>query len=96
MTAFTLGWASAAEVSMLLMRAWASGTAQDGAVQHPRQLQVVDVVALAADEARVFLAPHPPEADRVGAGLSTSSSAHPLGVSAGCSAAHRMARTMFS
>ena len=38
--------------------------AQDGAVHHARQPDVVQVVALAADEARVLLALEAPEADR--------------------------------
>ncbi len=38
--------------------------AQDRAVDHPRQLDVVEVGALAADEARVLLALQPAEADR--------------------------------
>ena len=41
------------------------GRAQDREVQHARQLDVVDVVALAAHEARVFLAQHPAVADRL-------------------------------
>jgi hypothetical protein len=41
------------------------GAAQDRPVQHPGQVDVVDVVALAAHETDVFLAQHPPEPDRV-------------------------------
>jgi hypothetical protein len=45
--------------------------AQQRAVDHPRQLDVVEVVALAADEARVLLALEAAEADRAlgGGGL---------------------------
>ena len=39
--------------------------AQDREVQHARQLEVVDVPAHAADEARVLLAQHPAVADGV-------------------------------
>jgi hypothetical protein len=39
--------------------------AQDRAVEHAGQLDVVDVVAVAADEAHVLLAEHAPEPDRV-------------------------------
>ena len=59
---------------------------QDGAVEHPRQLHVIDEVALAANEARVLLAPHAAEADRVPVGI-----AH---VRARCSAAQRTERTI--
>ena len=38
--------------------------AQDRAVEHPGQRDVVEVAALAADEPRVLLAPQPAEADR--------------------------------
>ncbi len=38
--------------------------AQDGAVHHAREPDVVEIVALAADEARVLLALQPAEADR--------------------------------
>jgi hypothetical protein len=70
------------------------GAAEDGAVQHPGELDVVDVAAPAPDEAGVLLAGHPAEADR-GPGLLDG--AHAVTSSAaGCSAAHRMARTMFS
>ena len=58
--------------------------AQRGAVQHARQLDVVDVVALAADEARVLLALHPAEADRALVG-----DGHQALTSCGCSAAQR-------
>ena len=42
--------------------------AQDRAVQHAGQVDVVDVAALAADEADVLLAEHAAEADRVAGG----------------------------
>ncbi len=41
------------------------GAAQDGAVQHAGQVEVVDVVTLPADEAGVLFAGHTPEAERV-------------------------------
>ena len=73
--------------------------AQDRAVQHARHVHVVDVVALATQEASVFLAQHPPEADRVAPGAGgyigdghTETSL----LSDAFSAAQRMARTMFS
>ena len=50
------------------MRAWAKRAAQDGAVHHARQADVVQVGALAADEARILLALQPAEADRSLAG----------------------------
>ncbi len=69
------------------------GAAQHGAVQHPGELDVVDVLALAADEARVLLALHAAEADGAfldgGHQLVTSSVAP-----AGCSAAQRIDRTI--
>ena len=64
-TALTFGCASAALVSMLTIRACATGRAQDRQVQHARQLHVVDVPALAADEPGVLLAEHPAVADRL-------------------------------
>ena len=39
--------------------------AQDGAVQHARQVDVVDIVALPTQEAHVLLARHPTEAHRI-------------------------------
>ncbi len=58
-TSFTFGCACATVVSMLTIRACAIGARRIGQVQHAGQLQVVDVAALAADEARVLLAQHP-------------------------------------
>jgi hypothetical protein len=67
--------------------------AEDGAVQHPRELDVVDVVALPADEARILLALQPTEADRTlffdGCHQAPTSS-----VSVECSAAQRTERTI--
>ncbi len=65
---------------------------QDRAVQHAGQAHIVDVGAPAADEARVLLAGHPAEAHR--GGLFHRS--HADTSAAGCSAAQRTARTMFS
>jgi hypothetical protein len=76
-------------------------------VQHPLELDVVDVVAHAAHEARVLLAQHPAVADGVlvvlgvlevlGAGgdalVHGGHDSLPT-VSAECSAAHRTERTM--
>ena len=62
--------------------------AQDLAVDHPRQADVVEVGALAADEARVLLALQAAEAD--GAFLSDGH-----GQASWCSAAQRTAATMF-
>ena len=59
MTASTPGIASAAEASMLDDLGVGVRAAHDVEVEHARQLDVVDVVALAAHEARVFLAPDP-------------------------------------
>ena len=96
MTAATFGWASAAEVSIETMRACANGLRSTRAVQHPGQLDVVEVGALAADEARVLLALQPAEADRplVGARHPTSP-ARLLPRRGSCSAAQRIAPTMF-
>jgi hypothetical protein len=63
--------------------------AQHRAVQHAGQAHVVDVVALAADEPLVLLAQHPAETP----GHEVSPAARS---EAGCSAAQRMDRTMFS
>ena len=77
------------------------GAAQDRAVHHPRQVDVVEVGALAADEARVLLALEAAEADRpLGrrAGKVLDVDAHTsasLPDWASCSAAQRMALTMF-
>ena len=79
--------------------------AQDGAVEHAGQLDVVDVVALAAEEPDVLLAVHATEADRV-AGGAQGDGAIPQGRSldgghavtslvAGWSAAQCTAATMF-
>ncbi len=80
--------------------------AQDRAVQHPREHDVVDIVALAAHEPRVLLALEPTVAD--GAvlvarsrvvlvffddGHASTSSGASAGC-AGCSAAHCTERTM--
>ena len=72
MTALTFGCASAADVSIDTMRAWAYGLREDRAVEHARHRDVVEVVALAAEEAGVLLAQHAPEPDRV-AGLGRTS-----------------------
>ena len=64
-TSLTFGQGLAALVSMLTIRAWAIGRAQDRQVQHALELHVVDVAAPAADEARVLLAQHPAVADRL-------------------------------
>ena len=76
------------------------GAAQHRAVHHPGQADVVEVGALAADEARVLLALEPAEADRplvVGLGrFSVTAIAHAsCFVAASCSAAQRTAPTMF-
>ena len=65
--------------------------AQDRAVQHPGQADVVDVVPLAADEARVLLALEAAEADRrlLGDGHQALTSC------SAWSAAHFTALTMF-
>ncbi len=65
-------------------------TAQRGAVQHPGEPHVVDVVALAADETRVLLALHPAEADRALLG-----DGHQLPTSSRCCAAQRIDAMMF-
>jgi hypothetical protein len=75
--------------------------AQHGAVEHAGQVDVVDVVALAADEARVLLALEAPEADGTflngGHQAVTSSPAPALAAvcAVSCSAAQRIALTMF-
>ena len=53
-TASTPGTFIACRVSIDLIRAWACGDAHKIAVQHARQLQVVDVIALALSEAGVL------------------------------------------
>ena len=73
---------------------------QDGAVEHAGQLHVVDVVALAAQEADVLLAMHATEADRVAGCAEGHRSLFDGGhavtsLVAGCSAAHWIAATMF-
>ena len=83
--------------------------AQDGAVQHAGQHDVVDVVALAADEAGVLLAEHAAEADGFrrraggrgvggfGGGHAGAPTTVPVVAAAdGWPAAARTARTMFS
>ena len=65
MTALTFGCASAADVSIETIRAWAYGLRRTAPCSMPGRLHVVDVVALAAQEAGVLLAEHPAEADRV-------------------------------
>ena len=86
------------------------GAAQDRGVQHAGDDEVVEVVPLATQEAGVLLAEHPAEADRVarragggrggvlGAGHAWTSWEASCAVvgSAGCRAAQRTARTMFS
>src|SRR5207249_12150536 len=74
--------------------------AQHGAIQHPRQPYVVDVVALPAHEARVLLALQAAVADRpflclgcFGGGHAQLSS--PPVATSGCSAAQRIDLTMF-
>ena len=74
--------------------------AQDRAVDHPRQLDVVEVGARAADEARVLLALQAAEADRaLGRGarkvLGDRHGQAPCLAAASCSAAQRTALTMF-
>ena len=73
--------------------------AQDHAVHHPGQADVVEVGPLAADEARVLLALESTEADRpLGRGLSDSRVAISHAscfMAASCSAAQRTALTMF-
>ncbi len=79
-------------------------------MQHADQLHVIDVMAPAADEAGIFLAVHPSVPHRGGAfrdgcHADTSSLAELAALSelaelagnaAGCSAAHLIARTMFT
>ena len=74
--------------------------AQHRAVDHPRQPDVVEVGALAADEARVFLALQATEADRaLGLGarkvLDDGHARTPCLAACSCSAAQRTAATMF-
>src|SRR5439155_24885923 len=71
--------------------------AQDGAVQHPGQAHVVDVVPAAADEPRVLLALEAPEADRAlgGPGHQACTSFGAVSAAVGWSAAQRIAATMF-
>ena len=74
--------------------------AEHGAVDHPRQADVVEVGALAADEARVLLPLQPAEADRaLGRGarevLDGRHAQTPCFAVASCSAAHWTAATMF-
>ena len=57
-TAFTPGTFSASEMSMFMISACGYGAAHQGHVQHPRQHEVVNVVAFALDEARILLALH--------------------------------------
>ena len=73
------------------------GAAQQRAVDHARQPDVVEVVALAADEARILLALEPAEADRaLGAGAGkVLGDCHACASCASCSAAQRTALTMF-
>ena len=68
MTALTFGWASAAEVSIDLISAWATGLRRMAPYSMPGMLDVVDVVAVAAEEPGVFLAEHAAEPDGVAAG----------------------------
>jgi hypothetical protein len=71
--------------------------AEQRAVDHARQLDVVQVVALAADEARVLLALQAAEADgSLGRGVLNGGHAQlPCRAAASWSAAHRTAATMF-
>src|SRR5262249_12159574 len=76
------------------------GTAQHRAVDHPRQADVVEVGALAADEALVLLALEAAEADRAlglraRKVLSDGHAQTPCLAAASCSAAHWIAATMF-
>ena len=90
-TARTFGWASAADVSIETMRAWAYGLPRIAPWSMPGHRDVVEVVAPAAEEAGVLLAQHPPEPDRV-AGLGerdVSVGAHDDTSCAACSAAQR-------
>ncbi len=73
---------------------------EHGAVDHPRKPDVVEVRALAADEARVLLPLQPTEADRTfgrraGKVLDGRHAQTPCFAVASCSAAQRMALTMF-
>ena len=70
------------------------GAAQDRAVEHPRQHDVVEVGALAADEARVLLALHVAVAERCLL-RSGRRHGHLLASAPSCSAAQRTALTMF-
>ncbi len=81
MTARTFGCCSAADVSIETMRACASGLRSAAPCSMPGQLDVVDVVALAADEARVLLALEAAEADRalLGGGHQAVTSSRVLG-----------------
>ena len=76
------------------------GATQDRAVDHSGQPDVVEVRALAADEARVLLALQPAEADRAlglraGKVLDGRHAQTPCFAVASCSAAQRTALTMF-
>ncbi len=106
-TAFTFGCACAALTSMLTILRVGDRRAQDRQVQHALELDVVDVVAHAAHEARVLLAQHPAVADGVlvvvgvlevlgACGHALVESGHDSlpTVSAECSAAHCTERTM--
>ena len=65
MTALTFGWASAADLSMLTILAWAIGERRIAKVQHAGQFDVVAELAEPADQTRVLLAEHPPEPGRL-------------------------------
>ena len=100
MTALTPGSASAADVSIAVDPRVRERAAQDGAVEHAGQLHVVDVVALAAEEADVLLAVHAAEADGVPGGAERDRGLFDGGhavtsLVAGLSAAHWIAATMF-
>jgi hypothetical protein len=71
------------------------GAAQQRAVDHPRQLDVIEVVALTADEARVLLALEPAEADGPLGRLDRSHPQTSFFADASCSAAQCTAATMF-
>ena len=101
-TASTPGTALALLASIVLMRACACGERDEVAVQHARQLQVVDVVAFALDEADVLdalaLAAHALElfgALGGGGGRVGHSAASWNGTPLSLAAAYWMALTMF-
>jgi hypothetical protein len=72
------------------------GAAQDGAVEHAGQDDIVDVVALAPHEAGVLLAVHTAEANGVNGCLFECGHQAVTSSTAGWAAAQWVARTMFS